>query len=291
MPEESPSFSPARNVNLAEEIEVAPDHLCPVCQLLLYRPVRTRCNHVLCEACMAQWADVSISTRMTIVGLDDPPLVLLPNDIETPCPMCRTPTTASLDVPLDSALQLQYPATYRERETESITTVDDSSTAIETLTVYIGNEHSLIRADSDSNNKHQWNFFIRPSRTDLIEEVQIFLHPTFRNHQIIVQNPPYEIRRLGWGFFTIYANVVLRPGYSWVSNQAEDTADGGIKGKLPLEWTLDFNGRGSQGRLRLKVMKEKDGQEDEDQAHRDQVRRLWARQRDLDPDWTGVDHA
>lgn len=112
---------------------------------------------------------------MTTVGLDDVPLVLLPNDIETRCPMCRTPTTASLDVPLDSALQLQYPVAYQERETESSTTVDDSSTSVETLTLYIGNEHSLIRANSDSNNKHQWNFFIRPSRTDLVEEVQIFL--------------------------------------------------------------------------------------------------------------------
>lgn len=155
------------------------DHLCPICQLLLYRPVRTRCNHLLCESCMAHWADVSISTQMTTVGLDDVPLLLLPNDVETRCPMCRTPTTASLDPRLETNLQDHYPRTYEERRVEHQSGPEDDLTAaaVETLTVYIGNEHSMIRtaADSQSNNKHQWNFFIRPSRTDLIEEVQIFL--------------------------------------------------------------------------------------------------------------------
>jgi len=77
---------------------------------------------------------------------------------------------------------------------------------------------------------------------------------------LIVRSPPYEVRRLGWGIFTIYANLILKAGYSWVSSEAEDTLDGGVKGKLPLEWELDFIGRGSQGRLRLKVRREKQAQ-------------------------------
>lgn len=106
---------------------------------------------------------------------------------------------------------------------------------------------------------------------------------------MIVQWPPYEVRRLGWGYFTIFANLVLKPGYSWVSSEAEDTNDGGVKGKLPLEWTLDFNGRGSQGRLRLKVRREKLGQEAENEAQDEEVRRMWLRQRELDPDWVDPD--
>lgn len=106
---------------------------------------------------------------------------------------------------------------------------------------------------------------------------------------MIVQWPPYEVRRLGWGYFTIYASLVLKAGYSWVSSEAEDTADGGVKGKLPLEWTLDFNGGGSQGRLRLKVRKEKQGQEAEDEAQGEEVRRMWMRQRETDPDWIDPD--
>lgn len=113
-----------------------------------------------------------------------------------------------------------------------------------------------------------------------------FQHPTFRNPIVVLDRSPYQVTRLGWGYFTIYSNVILKAGYSWVSSDAEDTRDGAPKGKLPLEWTLDFNGRGSQGRLRLKVKKEKEGQELEDEAQREQVQRLWARQRVTDPDWT-----
>lgn len=110
-------------------------------------------------------------------------------------------------------------------------------------------------------------------------------HPTFRNPRVIVQFSPYEIHRLGWGTFTIYANVILKAGYRWMSSEAEETADGQVQGKLPLEWHLDFNGRGSQGRWRLKVKKEKENQEIEDAAQRESFLRGWRRQREQDPDW------
>ena len=106
---------------------------------------------------------------------------------------------------------------------------------------------------------------------------------------MVLDRPPYAVTRLGWGYFTIYANVILKAGWSWVSEDAEDTRDGAPKGKLPLEWTLDFNGRGSQGRLRLKVRKEKEGQEVEDEAQRQQMQRLWARQGETDPDYHDPD--
>lgn len=158
------------------DINIDQDDICPICQLLLYRPVKTRCNHTLCESCMAHWADVSITTQMTTVGLDDRAVLLLPNEIETKCPMCRTLTTAKFDSVRESNLATRYPLTYEERKIEHRTAEDDDSTSrIETLTVYIGNEHSMVRTEDDDNNKHQWNFFIRPSRSDLFEEVQIFL--------------------------------------------------------------------------------------------------------------------
>ena len=102
---------------------------------------------------------------------------------------------------------------------------------------------------------------------------------------MILQYPPFELHRLGWGTFTIYANVILKAGYSWTSSEAEDTVDGQTQGKLPLEWYLDFNGRGSQGRWQLKVKKQKEGIEIEDAQQREAVRRGWQRQRELDPDW------
>lgn len=111
-----------------------------------------------------------------MVGLDDRAVLLLPSEIETKCPMCRTLTTAKFDPTRESNLQLRYSVTYEERRVEHQTAVnDDSATRVETLTVYIGNEHSMIRTEDEDKNKHQWNFFVRPSRSDLLEEVQIFL--------------------------------------------------------------------------------------------------------------------
>ena len=82
---------------------------------------------------------------------------------------------------------------------------------------------------------------------------------------------------------------MLKVGYSWVSSDAEDTPDGATKGRLPLTWRLDFGGRGSQGRLRLKVRKQKDGQEEEDQQLAERNRRAWMRQRERDPDYVPPD--
>ncbi|KAJ9659135.1 hypothetical protein H2198_003277 [Neophaeococcomyces mojaviensis] len=271
-----------------EETAVDHDDLCHICHMLLHRPVLTTCRHTFCEPCMAHWADVSITTQMTTLGLDvDEPLLLPPNEIETKCPMCRTLTVAKLDADREAALRSKYTSSYDSRQKEYEEAARDETGAfVEPLTLFLGNEHRLIRTDElGSKNNHEWVFFVRPSRTDIIEEVQIFLHPTFRNPKIVVQHPPYHIRRVGWGVFSIDANVILKAGYSWVSSEAEDTADGGIKGKLPLEWMLDFRGRGSQGRLRLKVRKEKDNQEEEDQRQGERSHRLWLQQRQRDPDY------
>lgn len=152
------------------------DDLCPICIQLLYRPVRTACNHTTCEDCMAKWIDVCISSQMTGDGIEDQTLVLLPDEINTRCPMCRTSTTATFDGDRHITLRTLYPNIYiaREAERRSAETMRAASN-IETLTIDIGNEHRLVRAYDESKNNHDWRFFLRPSRTDIIQEVQIIL--------------------------------------------------------------------------------------------------------------------
>lgn len=261
------------------------DDICHICHLLLLHPVITSCNHTFCETCFSHWADVSISQM--IRGLDiDEQFLMPPDELETRCPMCRTLTTAKLDKQLARRLKSEYPATYKSRKEElSLEIQDEDGALIEPLTLYIGNEHKLVRHDSGDKNKHEWNFFVRLSRTDVVEEIQVFLHPTFRNPKIVLTHAPYSIRRVGWGVFTIFVNIILKVGYSWISPEAEDTADGAPGGKLPLEWHLDFNGRGSQGRCRFKIRKEKPGQDTENERQSERTRRAWNRQRLRDPDY------
>lgn len=153
------------------------DDLCAICHCLLLRPVTTTCHHTLCAACMEMWADISITRQMQIVGLDDTPMAIFPSEMESRCPMCRQLSTASPDRERERDLRRRYPQAYRQREIEEQTASDDDFVeAVETLTLYIGNTHHQLRADAqESKNTHNWKFFVKPSRTDLIEEVQVFL--------------------------------------------------------------------------------------------------------------------
>ncbi|KAF2216795.1 hypothetical protein CERZMDRAFT_32252 [Cercospora zeae-maydis SCOH1-5] len=246
------------------------DDLCPICQVLLYRPVTTKCNHTMCEFCMAHWADVSVNSQMKIVDVDEVPETFdAVSGIEAKCPMCRTQTTASYNPDLAARLADDYPVTTRERSLEEADSLGEQG-GIQTLTVYVGNRHRYV-ADSETANCHEWTFFVKPSRTDIIEEVQLVLHPTFRPSRVIRQRAPYEVRRLGWGTFAVTAYVILKAGYRWVSSEAENSPDGAEKGMLPLEWMLDFEGfggKGSMGGVRLKVKNDREwdgGVSDEEQ--------------------------
>ncbi|KAH0009053.1 hypothetical protein KCU78_g10928, partial [Aureobasidium melanogenum] len=250
------------NTNTNNDEEVDDEDLCPVCHLLLYNPVTTRCNHTLCATCMAHWADVSMTSQMTILAPSSSPQIFAGEDTEARCPMCRTPSSATPNPTLANQLSQKYPIAYKSREAEEATEQDPNAGRIETLTLCIGNSHKLISPTPESShNVHQWTFFVRPSRTDIISSVEIQLHPTFRPPHIHLSQPPFEIRRKGWGYFVITTHVILKRGWSWVSEDAVEVPfrGDGAKGKLPLDWTLDFDGfdgKGSMGRCRLKVRKE-----------------------------------
>ncbi|KAK3686456.1 hypothetical protein LTR37_019806 [Vermiconidia calcicola] len=284
---------PAQDVTCSDNAEeVSEDDLCPICQLLLCNPVITQCGHTLCKSCMATWADVSISMpNMAIVSVDEEPRDFdAATGLEAKCPMCRTLTTASIDDNRIGQLKAAYPHTYSERESEE-SKDEEGGESIETITIYIGNRHELVAPrEPDSHNQHQWTFFVRPSRTDIIEEVHIHLHPTFRQNHIIRTRPPYSVQRLGWGIFAVEASCLLKAGYSWVSSDAEDSPDGALKGLLKLEWMLDFTSfgaTGAMGRCRLKVKSDRDWEDDEaarDQREWERVVRQYERDGRYEPD-------
>jgi hypothetical protein len=228
---------------------------------------------------MATWADVSISMpNMAIVSVDEEAHDFdAATGLEAKCPMCRTLTTSSEDERRMQTLKSTYPTTYAERLAEEAQDAE-SGESIQTITVYIGNRHELVEPPSEgSENQHWWTFFVRPSRTDIIEEVHIHLHPTFRQNHVIRTRPPYAVQRLGWGTFTIVADVILKAGYSWVSSDAEDSPDGAAKGMLTLEWMLDFSSfdaTGAMGRCRLKVKSDRDWNDDEAARDRREVERV-----------------
>ncbi|KAM0714360.1 hypothetical protein Q7P37_010147 [Cladosporium fusiforme] len=263
--------------------EIDDDDLCPICQLLLHEPVTTTCRHTLCNFCMATWATTSLAEPTIIVDVDEEPVAFDPvSDLEARCPMCRTLTSAQPDAQRDQALRSKYPqaCASRDRETLAEQISDSPSAALQALTVHIGNRHDLVPPSPGdlAVNQHEWSFFVKPSRIDIIEEIHIFLHPTFPQNHIICTRPPYAVSRVGWGTFTLTASIILKPGYSWVSEDAQDSPDGAVKGKLPLKWKLDFEGfggKGSMGRCRLKVRNDRSWEGVGAEEQRDQ--REWRR--------------
>lgn len=133
---------------------------------------------------MAQWADTSSSNKITEIEHSSVDVELAdfdPNydptyDLEANCPMCRTHTTASPDIELAQQLEARYPAIYAERRVEE--EIERGSrvgqNGVEGFLILIGNKHKLVRGTEDAN-QHDWTFFVRTSRPDIVKEVRIDL--------------------------------------------------------------------------------------------------------------------
>jgi transcription initiation factor IIF auxiliary subunit len=93
-------------------------------------------------------------------------------------------------------------------------------------------------------------------------------HPTFRPPRLTLTQPPFEVRRLGWGYFNIEADIILKEPYSWVQDNTNER-----RHMLKLDWMLSFEGSGQQGRVRAKVKKIEDDLmdlDDDDESYRDE---------------------
>lgn len=246
---------------------------CPICLSFLHTPISTKCGHTFCQSCI-DWADVSVvSSQLVDVPLEYnefPTTDSRRNDLKILCPFCGSLTLVYCDSQLQHALQAKYPLMYRSVSLRPPGAVEfggrdkNRSSSLETLTLLIGNTHKptekvLVPQAHPPHSlreiKHDWTFFVRPSSQEMVEEVIVHLHKSFRNPEISLRHSPFELRRWGWGYFTIFVEVILKPGYTILHDAARDSARGGHRNRLILEWELDFEDNGGQGKLRVKVQK------------------------------------
>jgi len=243
------------------------DELCPICSSPLYTPISTGCGHTFCQNCI-DWTDISVvSSDLVTVPLkynDLPTSDSQRNDQEIICPLCGGLTTVFFDSLLQESLQARSLHIYHNSFGMGEGTVSSllGSSTLETLTLLIGNTHKLsqfissdLQSDPQRENKHDWTFFVRPSNKAMVEEVVVHLHKSFRNNKISLRHPPFELRRWGWGYFTIFVEVILKPGYTILHDEAVETVEGGYKNRLNLEWELSLDNDGAQGKLRVMVEK------------------------------------
>jgi hypothetical protein len=123
---------------------------------------------------MAHWAEVSITEQFSTVPFGDEDMTGDEvGQVEVKCPMCRTLTKTSPNGERERELRGRYPDQYRERAKEEAEGEQDGE--VVRIDLYVGNHHELVDSRDDNHNKHDWTFFVRPSRTDVIEEVIIKL--------------------------------------------------------------------------------------------------------------------
>lgn len=128
-----------------------------------------------------QQADVSNTNRIEPSGWDVEledfdPTYNEAYDLEANCPMCRGQTAAVPDEKLAKQLEIKYPIAYAERKVEE--EVERGSRigqdGAEGIMILIGNKHRQVR-DAEDDNEHDWTFFVRTSRPELVKHVRVFL--------------------------------------------------------------------------------------------------------------------
>jgi hypothetical protein len=235
------------------------DDSCLICYQILYRPAKTECEHTACESCLLRWAldsmrgttpaDVShLTSKLAIDG------------IKFTCPSCRTYTEAPLDPERDAFLQDRYPEEYGQRRLEirgpDHTDPEPNAADTQEMTLMIGNCHRIVPYSispyTGVMRNHEWTFFVMTSRPDVIDHVQVLLHPTFReDRHVTLTEVPFSTTHKGWGWFEILAAVQLKEGWRWIHGPEAEAVDsdasaGRLKDTLLVRWTLDFQRKGSQ---------------------------------------------
>lgn len=255
---------------ILQDTAIDDDDDCVICYQTLYRPAKTECGHSACESCMLHWALMAMDVKPEDQQLS---VTLSVDGMKFKCPTCRTYTFATFDAKRDELLHAKYPEDYASRLAElgSSHTGPEDEYATQTMVLMTGNSHRKVPPSispyTGMTRTHEWTFFVQSSRQNLIEQVDVILHPTFRQDRLVVlKEPPFATTHLGWGYFTIFAGITLKEGYEWVDEERavdSDAPKGRVRDRLPVDWVLDFGGSGSQRNRLVKFKKVETKQEKE----------------------------
>jgi len=91
--------------------------------------------------------------------------------------------------------------------------------------VRIIQSHNTINDPKSGDNKHSWGLSLEPSAAKFVTKVTWTLHSTFHDPVVECTEPPFEIRRRGWGTFVIKVAIQLKSGHT-LNAKHELTFDG-----------------------------------------------------------------
>ncbi|KAL7745960.1 hypothetical protein RI367_008549 [Sorochytrium milnesiophthora] len=217
---------------------------CPVCQQVLYQPLTTPCNHSFCGVCMTKWYFNSPHMRFT--PLEEQACPAERAQTSKPCGLCRR-SVAWQDLRLDAALHERAEQTFPQESARRRAEIEELARfQVKTASLYIGNTHTYVFEHmlTRKPNVHLWTFFVHMEDAEeeqrLIDRVVVNLHPTFDPRSVTLTQPPFEVRRLGWGYFLINVQIF------WKAEFAAQTSN-----PSEYQWQLDFHGEGNFERHEL----------------------------------------
>jgi len=175
---------------------------CSICSEILFEPVTTTCGHTFCKHCLIKWFQH-----------------------QSQCPLCRetlnsSSTRLQVNVLISNLIDTNFPSQIASRRQEVSQQMQCLLSQKIEKQISIGNTHEILLFNrEEAPVRHKWTFFVRvlgqsqcPHATRTltswyIEQVEIFLHPTFSPSHIILRNDPFEITRVGWGTFPITGRI------------------------------------------------------------------------------------
>lgn len=160
---------------------------CPFCLKLLYEPTSILCGHTFCLLCMERF--------------------ILRSDKILQCPICRddlnylrhSSSRLKVNAILHNLFREQYENEYDQRRIET----DNERKQMIKKRLIVGNTHQLLSCDYD-HRRHEWTLFIKFDRDDkddikeFIQQITVNLHPTFTPAQIVLDQSPFTLTRIGW---------------------------------------------------------------------------------------------
>ena len=182
------------------------EKICAFCFEFPIEPVKLLCSHTYCYYCITEYLNFGKQS----------------------CPMCRKAIDFEA-IQVDKKLKNEMKEKYLEKYAIRLREINEIVSNL--VFIKLGNTHE--RLESIERNRHKWTCFIRffGETEKKIDHVVFTLHETFIKRKRKVDKAPFEVKSIGWGYFTVKIDVVFKKST-------------GIK-NMKFEHELCFDGNGT----------------------------------------------
>ena len=224
--------------NENQEIKTLKDYDCPICFFIICEPIKLNCTHIICLQCLEKLlisyskkcplcrnnfseSDISFDNKFFQKTFHSIPEPMLDRLEKIYLDRLGKKGYLELSVCYGNEHEIINTQDSNKHKWKAFVRLEKSNGKLKSLIdKFKLNAYSNIYLEKIENDKNQkLNKFlnlmqqkdekyaefnnININDIDIIKKVTFSLHPSFSPSEIIIQNKPFEIDRLGWGTFNI----------------------------------------------------------------------------------------